>query len=123
MPDLQAAVDRLGQLSEEELATAVARIAAEFAAAEGHPDPIAGYPLPTASLPGRHATPGSETAAALTALLAAYIDPALAPVGRLMDVPPEVAARALALAHGRDRPRRPGWVKPTRRPAQQPRGA
>ncbi len=94
-PDLQAAVDRLSQLSEEELAAAVVRAAAEIAAAEGHPDPIACYPLHTASLPGRHAAPGSETATALTALLAAYIDPTLAPVGRLMDVPPEVAARAL----------------------------
>ena len=73
----------------------MARAAAEFAAAEGHLDPIACYPLHTASLPGRHAAPGSETATASTALLAAYTDPILAPVGRLMDVPHEVAARAL----------------------------
>ena len=44
-PDWQAAVDRLGQLSDQELDAAVTRSAAEFAAAEGHPDPLGSYPL------------------------------------------------------------------------------
>ena len=49
--DLQAAVDRLGRLSDEELAAAVARSAAEFAAAEGRPDPLTSYPLHARRLP------------------------------------------------------------------------
>jgi hypothetical protein len=52
-PDLRAAVDRLAQLSDEEYAAVVARSAAEFAAAEGHPDPLDSYPL--------HAPPPAET--------------------------------------------------------------
>jgi hypothetical protein len=44
-PDWQAAVDRLGQLSDQELDAAVTRSAAEFADAEGHPDPLGSYPL------------------------------------------------------------------------------
>jgi hypothetical protein len=42
-PDLRAAVDRLAQLSDEEYAAVVARSVAEFAAAEGHPDPLDSY--------------------------------------------------------------------------------
>jgi hypothetical protein len=50
-PDWQAVVDRLGQLSDQELDATVVRSADEFAAAEGHPDPLGSYPLHTRSLP------------------------------------------------------------------------
>jgi hypothetical protein len=39
----------------------------------------------------------APAAEALTALLAAYLDPDLRPAGRLVDVPPSVAAQALEL--------------------------
>ncbi len=43
--DLQAAVDRLAALSDEEYAAVVARSDAAFAAGEAAPDPLVAYPL------------------------------------------------------------------------------